>query len=117
MSFANFQHARSLDYTLHEKSVTAAYTVKTGTPTYDGLIDNPINIADPAADFTLTVPDGQYLGQELVVVLTSNASSATVTITTTTGDDNTLDTAGDFAVYQWMGSVSGWQRVHGEVAS
>jgi hypothetical protein len=117
MSRANFQHERKADYELHSTTVTGTHTVKTGTATYNGIFENPVLITNPAAAFTLTVPDGAYVGQELYVLLTSNSESKTVTITSTTGDDNTLDTAGDFVKYEWFGSTTGWQKVHGEVAS
>jgi hypothetical protein len=75
MSQANAQFEWLKDLDLHKKVVTATYTVRTGTPTYDGLIDNPVDVDDPAADFTLTVPDGSKMGQMLLIVMSSNGSS------------------------------------------
>lgn len=75
MSAGNFQFERKRNYELKQKTVTATDTVRTGTSTYNGVIDNPIDVASPAADFTLTVPDGDYIGQTLFIVMSANASS------------------------------------------
>ncbi len=113
MSGANWQYMRKQDYELHAKTITGTYTARTGTSTYNGLFDNPIIIDDPAADFTLTVPDGEYVGQELMIVLESNASSVTVTVTATTGTDYTLATAGYWVLVRWTGATAGWLKVAG----
>ena len=82
MSRANFQAERKADYELHEKAVSAAYTVRTGTTAQTGLIDNPVNV-DVADDFTLTVGSGQYIGQELVIVCSARTEGKTCSISVT----------------------------------
>jgi hypothetical protein len=114
MSYANFQHERKMDYILHEVNPTGDYTAKVGTAAYkDGLFDNPIVYSDPAADATLTVPDGAYVGQTLMITLESNEDSKTLTITTTTGTDFTMATAGYHVLIVWTGATSGWVKVAG----
>jgi hypothetical protein len=117
MSIGNFQVNRNRAYQLNKKTISATYTVRVGASSDQFVMDNPIVVDDPSDDFTITVPDAVEIGQTWMVVLESNTNSKTVTITTTTGDDNTLDTEGDFALYVWAGDTSGWQQITGEVAS
>lgn len=112
-NFASHQFTRKADYKLHELTVTATATVKTGTPTYDGLFDNPVVVDDPAADVTLTIPDGDYVGQTLMVAFNGNTSSKTLTVTCTTGTDYTTTTSGQYTLMVWTGSVAGWAKVSG----
>ncbi len=113
MSYANVQHALRMDMKLHELTVTATATVKTGTPTYDGLFDNPVVVDDPADDVTLTIPDGDYVGQTLMVAFNGNTNSKTLTVTCTTGTDYTTTTSGQYTLMVWTGSVAGWAKVSG----
>ena len=113
MSGANFQHLRRQDYELHAQTVSSTYTVRTGTPAYNGLFDNPVIVSDPAAAITLTIPDGDYVGQELMIVFESNGSSQTLTVTTTTGTDYSSSTAGQWTLIRWTGATSGWLKVAG----
>jgi len=115
MSYSNFQHARRMDYTLHDKTITATATVKTGRPADDGLFDNPILVVNPAANTTVTIPDGDYVGQTLFIVLNGNASSVTLTVTCTTGTDYTTTTSGQWTLMVWTGSVAGWAKVAGNM--
>lgn len=115
MAYSNYQHARRMDYNLHKLTMTATGTVKTGTPTYDGLFDNPIVVANPAADVTVTIPDGDYIGQTLFIALNGNASSKTLTVTCTTGTDYSTSTSGQWTLMVWTGSVAGWAKVAGNM--
>lgn len=116
MAYSNYQHARRMDYKLHDLTVTATATVKTGTPTYDGLFDNPVIVDDPAANTTVTIPDGDYVGQTLFIVMNGNASSKTLTVTCTTGTDYSTSTSGQWTLMVWTGSVAGWAKVAGNMA-
>jgi hypothetical protein len=115
-NYASFQFANKEDFILHRKVVTGTYTVKTGTAAYNGLFDNPVDIVNPGASFTLTIPDGAYIGQMLLVTFNGNGSSATVTVTTTTGTDYSTATTGQFTLIVWTGAVSGWLKVAGTMS-
>ena len=80
MSSGNWQQEKKRNYQLRKKLVTASDTIKTGTATYTGIIENPVYVADPAADLTITVPDGAYIGQEVYITDKSNSGSKTITI-------------------------------------
>lgn len=108
MSSGNYQFERKRNYELREKTIDTTYTVKTGRSSDNLIIDNPINIADPSADFTLTVSNGSYEGQTLLITFTSDASDKTVTVTVTTGTNYSLTAAGDFASLEWVNSTVGW---------
>ena len=121
MSAGNFFETKRRATDLRTVTLTNAstYTVRTGGTTYNFIEDAVINVITTASgnDLTITVPDGTYPGQRLIVNIVTEGDDEVTTITTTTGDDNTLDTEGDYAVYEWTNTTSGWQKVHGEVAS
>ena len=120
MSGGNFQHLRRQDYELHQKDVTATCTVRTGTPTYTGLIDNPVVVQDPAAATTITVPDGDYIGQTLLITTYSNDDSSTVTISvshhvTSDPETFTISTVDQWLLLVWTGTE--WGTVAGDATA
>lgn len=117
MSKANFQFEKLEAYKMDETTVATTHSVKTGRVADTFKIENPIKIVDPADDFTITVSNGVYAGQKLLIYMSSNGNSKTATISATVGDDCTLDTAGDYISYEWIDSTTGWQEVHSEKAS
>lgn len=109
MSSGNWQYERRRNYDLHKKTVTGTYTVKTGTAAQISGIDNPVDVADPAADFTLTVGSGAYIGQTLIIVMSSNSSSKTCSISVTNHETSdpevfTMDAADEYLNLIWTGT-------------
>jgi hypothetical protein len=109
MSSGNFQFERKRNFQLQSKTVAATYTIKTGLASQSQVIDNPVLITDPAADFTLTLGSGVYIGQEVVIVMTSNSSSKTATLSVTnheTSDPEELihDAADEYTKLLWTGT-------------
>lgn len=119
MSVGNFFNTEERAVDLRTITLTneSTYTVKTGGTTYSFIIDRVINVVTTADgnDLTITVPDASYPSQRLLINLVTLGDDETVTITTTTGDDAVLDTAGDYISLEWTNSTSGWQSVHSEV--
>lgn len=113
MSGSNWNLMRRFDMELHAKTFTATGTVRTGRADDKGLFDNPVIVSDPAADTTLTIPDGSYVGQMLMIVFESNDDSKTLTVTATTGTDYSSTTAGQWTLICWTGATSGWLKVAG----
>ena len=81
--------ARGVDqYTV---AVSGTYTANVGA---DHHRDAAIKVTSPAAAFTITVPDGLFLGQEIIVYLVTALSTnyvtvsynATTAVLTATGD-------------------------------
>jgi len=119
MSIGNLDFEENRNAT--ERTVTltnkATYTVKVGTSSNDLKADKVINVTTTADgnDLVITVPDGLYGGQRLLINLVTLGDNETVTVTTTTGDDAVLDAAGDYIALEWTNSTSGWQTSHSEV--
>lgn len=119
MAQANFQFERKQNYDLRKKTVTADYTIKTGRATDSFVFDNPVDVVDPAANVALTLPDGAYPGQTLLIRLSSNSESKTITVTASTGSggDSTMATAGMYMYLLWVDSTTGWVSVKESVTS
>lgn len=120
MSQANFQFKRMQDYKLHQLDVTKTCTVRTGTATYDMNIDNPVVVKSPAATTTITVPDGAYIGQTLLLSDYVNASSSAINISVThhvTSDPETftMSTVDQWLLLVWTGTE--WATVAGDATA
>lgn len=120
MSAFNFFNTMDKAFDLRTKVLTneSAYTVKVGSVANNFVADRVIEVVTTADgnDLTITVPNGEYPGQQLLIVLKTLGDDETVTVTTTTGDDVAMSSAGDFVSYEWIdSSVSGWQTVHSQV--
>ena len=96
-----------------QRTVTATCTLRTGRATDIFMADSVVIVEDPAADVTLTVPDGVQVGQTMIIVFESNDDSKTLTVTTTTGTDYSSTTAGQYTYIIWSGATSGWLKVSG----
>lgn len=101
---------RTVNWTADE----ASYTARTGRAADNFLIDRVIRVTttESGNDKTITVPDGTYYGQELLVILEVLGDDETVDVSTTTGDDATQMTgAGGYSTLEWHGSTLGWAEV------
>lgn len=118
MSAGNFQQEKKRNYQLRAKRVNEDYTIKTGTSTFNGIIDNPVCIYNPAADIALTLSDGSYIGQEQLVVVEANTSDKDAVLTVTTSasaseDVITLEDAGEYIWFIWTGTAWDMQNYVG----
>lgn len=114
MSSSNFQFERKRNYELQKKRVDGDHTIRTGRGTDSLLIDNPVCVYDPEDDIAITLPDGSYIGQEVMVVVESNddTKDAVLTVTTCSSSSEdvcTLEDAGEFVEYLWTGTA--WDRI------
>ena len=109
MSAGNWFETRRAAHNLREREVTTAYTVRTGGSTYNFVVDRVITIPTATSAFTVTVPDGEFRGQRLLVVVTKTGTMAN-TVHVTTGTDNYhLRYARDYVSLEWIGSGDkGW---------
>jgi hypothetical protein len=106
---AQFQVDRARGYKEYKKTVTGTYTARTGRPSDDWVFDNPIDIDDPSANFTLTIPSGYYMGQTLLVVMSSNDDSKTCTISVTNHETSdpeefTANAVDEYLLIMWTGT-------------
>lgn len=109
MSVGNNQYTHLQALKSDKKTVASTYTIRTGRVTDGFAIDNPVDIADPAASFTLTLPDGYTMGQEVFVVMSSNSESKTCTLSiahheTEDSEELTFDAADEYAFLRWTGT-------------
>jgi len=118
MSIENFDFEENRNAVQRTVTLTnkATYTVKVGTSANDLKADKVINVVTTTDgnDLVITVPDGLYGGQRLLINLVTLGHDETVTITTTTGDDAILNEAGDYVALEWTNATSGWQLSHYE---
>jgi len=112
MSAFNWFTTRKKAFDLRTVAVSAAYTARLGSVANNFIIDRVINVSDPAANIAITIPNGTYEGQQLLVNLLSDTNSKTTTVTTTTGSDYALTTAGDYASIEWTNATTGWIASH-----
>lgn len=115
MSKGNFQITRVNSLKLDKIVVTSTYTANTGRVVDGFQVDNPIDVASPAANFTLTIPSGAIIGQELLIVMSANASSTecTVSITnhvTSDPEELFLNAADESILLLWTGTE--WVSVY-----
>jgi hypothetical protein len=97
------------------KSGLITYTAKTGRAADDFVIDRVIRVTTGSTySLTITVPDGVYYGQTLLVLFEVEGGTETVDVTTTTGSDATQMTDdGGYWLGMWMGSTVGWVTIAG----
>ncbi len=109
MSRGNLEHEIKAIFELKRRVVVATATVRTGRAADTNIIDMVIDIDDAADDFTLTVPDGTYMGQQILIVMSSNTNSKTCTVSvtshvTTDPEDRILDAADETLFMLWTGT-------------
>jgi len=91
---------------------TDAYTVKVGTPTNDFVVDRVINVTLTAGnDLAITLPNGIFEGQRILINLVLDGGTSTATVTPATANTTAtyaLTTLGDYCSLEWMNATEGW---------
>ena len=115
MAAENFQAKDDFGTTQRVKQFTTSdgvitYTAKTGRAADDFVIDRVIRVTTGSTfNLTITLPDGVYYGQQLLVIFEVEGGTETVKVDVDTGDDSsTLTAAGAWSIMQWAGSTIGW---------
>lgn len=92
------------------------YTAKTGQSSDDFIIDRVIRVTTASTfSMTITLPDGSYYGQKILVIFEVEGGTETLDVTTTTGDNATqMTAAGGYSDLQWQGSTLGWVELSNE---
>jgi len=111
----NWFETKRKAYKLRTKAITTAsgnitYTAKVGSASDNFIVDAVIQITTTSTySMTITVPDGVYAGQELLIVFVAEGGTETITTTTTTGDDgSSLTAASDYTKLLWIDDTNGW---------
>lgn len=121
MSAFNYFETKRKAHDLRTVALTTAtgaitYTAKTGRST-DGFVhDRVIRVTTTSTfNMTITVPDGTYYGQKLLVIFEVEGNNETVDVTSSTGDSATqMTAAGGYSDLQWHGSTLGWVELSNE---
>lgn len=120
MSSENFQARDDFGQVQRVKHFTTAsgvitYTAKTGRAADDFVIDRVIRVTTTDGyDLTITLPNGVYYGQTVLVILETNGGTDTVDVTASTGDSaTTMTAAGGYYYAIWAGSTIGWVKISG----
>lgn len=124
MTSGNLFETRREAYDLRTKDINATYTTREGGSHDNFIEDRVITITDPAANFTLSVANGTYDGQELLIILLSNASAVTVTLQEESGSTaentvlaGTIEDAGMYWILMWSNAITGWVSIKEDVTT
>lgn len=107
-------------FAISTSSTVTTYTAKVGTVANNFVVDRVIDVTTTANnDITITVPDGQFEGQRLLINFTAEGSAETVTVaaSTGTGGDSTMTSAGQYMSLEWVNSTTGWVALSESVAT
>jgi len=109
MSATNWFETRKKAFKLREKDINSAYTVRVGSVSDNFVCDRVVTITDPSANFDITVPDGVYRGQRLLICLASNTNNKKATVGTT-GGTYKLQYANMYVSLEWVNAsgTGGW---------
>lgn len=116
----NFFEVERVAYNLRTKSIasTAAastYTARVGGASDNFIVDRVIRVDTTlTGTMTITLPNGKYYGQKVLVILEVYAATGTVDVDVETiaGTDATqLTAARGYTELMWQGSTLGWVEV------
>ena len=117
MASENFLAKENFGVSSRVKQFTTAdgkitYTAKTGRAADEFVIDRVIRVTTASTfSMTITVPDGVYYGQKLLVIFEVEGGTETVDTDVTTGEEITqLSAAGSWSELVWLGSTAGWDE-------
>ena len=104
---------------LTTSTTNTTYTARVGGASDNFITDKVIRVDGTSGSaMTITLPNGKFYGQTILVVLDVYAATSTVDVDVETypGTDSTQITgAGGYTVLMWFGSVSGWVEIHNAV--
>lgn len=100
---------------LTTSTTNTTYTARVGGTSDNFITDKVIRVDGTSGSaMTITLPDGKFYGQTILVVLDVYAATSTVDVDvdTVAGTDPAQITgAGGYIVLMWVGSASGWVTV------
>ena len=117
-SAGNWYETERKAYKMRTKQITTSsgnitYTAKTGRPADDFIVDAIIQVTTTSSyNMTITVPNGVYAGQELLIVCEANGGGTDTIDTTNTGDSITQrDAVGEWSILLWIDDTNGWVQM------
>ncbi|TES90641.1 MAG: hypothetical protein E3J87_09575 [Candidatus Cloacimonadota bacterium] len=116
MASGNWFETRRKAYGMRTKKITTSSTLTTYTTRAGGASDNFIEDAvievttTSGNSLTITVSDGTYSGQTLLVIFTVEGNNEGVTITPDTGAATNLTADRGYSLLMWV-AVRGWTEI------
>lgn len=125
MSKGNWFETRRGAHDLRTKEITSSstvttYTVRTGGTTYNFIEDAIVKVTTGSGcNITITLPDGTYSGQKVLIIFVTDGGTSTVTVAadTGTGGDSTMTSAEEYMYLMWLGGTTGWLAISESVAT
>ena len=114
MSAGNWFETKRKAFDLRTKEITTsstvtAYTSRAGGSAHGFVEDRVINVITSSGnDLTITVSNGSYEGQRILITFLTEGSDETVTVTVTTGSNYSLTAANDYCSLEWINANVGW---------
>ena len=116
MSAGNLFKTRREAFLYRTKAISGddevAYTIRVGSTSDGFMVDRVLNvtIVDFYGSITVTVPNGIYPGQRLLInyVAEDAVCADEVLVETDTGTDYALGEVGDYCTLEWIDSDTGW---------
>jgi len=120
-SAGNFFETERKAFDLRTKSLTTSattitYTARVGGASDDFIVDRVIRVTTTAGNsMTITLPDGKFYGQRVLVIFEVEGSNESVDVTATTGDSATqMTAAGGYSDLVYLGDTLGWAELSNE---
>lgn len=119
MSAFNWFLTKKKAYDLRTKVLTTSatnvtYTARTGRVADNFVVDAVIQVITTSGnDMAITVKNGVYAGQTLLIECTTNGGTTdNITITTDTGDNGTTITGvSGYSMLLWIDDTNGWVQM------
>ncbi|KKN10845.1 hypothetical protein LCGC14_1032500 [marine sediment metagenome] len=112
MSKGNWFETRRGAYDLRTVAVTANYTVRTGGSTYNFIEDRVLKVTTTSGtNIAITLSDGTYSGQRILIIFDTEGNNETVTVTPDTAvttANYSLSQENDYCSLEWIDSTIGW---------
>ena len=110
MSAGNYFLTRKKAFDLREVTINAAtYTAKVGAPSDNFIEDRVIHVN--VVPCTITIPDGTYEGQRILVNCVDTDIAGTQAIepdTPAAASDLAFTVLGNYGTFEWVNSTAGW---------
>jgi len=117
MSAGNYFETRRKAFKLRTKEITTSatlttYSTRVGGPSDDFVVDRVIKVTTTDGnDITITVSNGLYEGQKILIIFQAEGNNETVTITPTTGAATNLTATPGYSYLEWSNVTTGWVEI------
>ena len=117
MSAGNLFETRRKAFKLRTKSITTSaslttYSTRVGGASDNFIEDRVIKVTTTSGNsITITVSNGIYEGQKVLIIFQAEGSNETVTVTPTTGSANNLTATPGYTLLEWSNATTGWVEI------